>query len=672
MTGSGDGSEQQRRDDKVPVERLASILVAIVLPVLIVVATLAGLESFRTFADKREDRNAGKVINGRVVEGGVERVMERKLRNEPEIVILGNSLSNTDLQPPLLARGLGLKPLKVQKFSIPNSMGAHWYLILKNRVYAEGHHPKIVIILSDLQSLLALAPRSEASYLNLAVHFTDDEPVLDQLLGTRNFYMERVRENRGKLREKALTTARNAMVDLFFRHTAPSSKNDKKTENALSRVFDASKTDMRLHNNVIPIFNTRSNRDLLPFDPNELPEPDSSFMPHIAELVQSNGGHLVFLRPPMSPQLPPEFGDVVPEASEERVPAVLARYGASFFDLRTLLVSSPGEPHAERYMDATHFENVDHMNHEGSRRFTSIVSGLLDDLGVIRRVRPSAELLRTMAIVDDTFIDLPLDVEFRAPPPRVPHPERNFVQGRGELVYFRSEGFGFLNDIATIEATPLASRCSPVRVLEDGAPLPLPNVSCEEVTKHLRGRTCHTPEKLFFTTPDRTDPYLNGRHYRLALDPDRSCGGGLWLYPGDRARLAARPIDTEALLRGSGALRVAGTPLGPTEQENGALKVRVKAANMLRIEQDVPLAQLPGRGAVMSLQPRIGPTPNNVVVEIVNPTDQFVLLSSVRLLPDLPKSAEDLAEIEPPPPEPVVEDDDDELAVAPVRDTGAP
>jgi hypothetical protein len=629
--------------------KAVAVAVAILLPVLIVAAALAGLESFRTFADKRESRNAGKVINGRVVEGGVERVMSNKLRNEPDVIILGNSLSNTDLQPPLLARRLGLGRMQVQKFSIPNSMGAHWYVILKNRVYAEGHQPAVVVLLCDLQSLLALAPRSEASYLNLSVHFADREPVVDDLLGSRNFYMERVRENRGKMREKALSTARNAMVDLLVRGGLPTSKNDRKTENALARVFDSSRTDMRLHNNVIPIFNTKSNRDLLPFDPGELPAPDQSFIPHIASLVRQNGGHLVVVRPPMSPQLPTEFGDIVLPEAEEQVPAVLARHGATYLDLRTLISSrgaTPGtranEDERRLYMDATHFENIDHMNQEGGRRFTEIVAELIADLGVVRRPRPSAELLQSMTLVDSRLVEVPLDTEFKSAPPKVPRPDRQFVQGRGELVYFPSDGFGYLNDLATIEVSPHASRCSPIRVLEDGEMLPRPNVSCDEVTKHMRGRTCHTPEKLFFTTPDRTDPYTNGRTYQLTLDPERRCDGGLWLYPMDRVRIGARPTDTARLLRGSGAIRIVGSALGGTGRGGDAhLSLKVRAGNQIRAEGDVPLDLLPGRGAVLALQPRIGATPNNVVVELVNPSDQFVLLSSLRLLPEVPRSAED-------------------------------
>lgn len=609
-----------------------SIVVASLAPILIVIGALEGLERFRSFADRREEENAGKVINGRVVEGGVVEVMQNKLWQNPDVIILGNSLSNTDIQGPLLAKRLGLQRQQVQKFSVPNSMGAHWYAILKNRVYANGHKPAVVIILSDLQSLLALVPRSEASHLNLAVQLSRYEPVIDELLGSRNYYLERVRENRGKLRDKALISARNLMVDLFYHHTVYAG-DDRDTEDALGRVFDSSRTDMRLHNNVIPIFNTQSERDLLPFDPASLPKPDGSFMPRIAALVEQNGGRLVYLRPPMSPLLPDGVGDIVLPETEALVPAAMAEHGGIYLDLRQL------------DMDITHFHNVDHMNNEGARRFTQIVAELFDDLGLTGKARPSADLLKTVG-VDETqqFVELPLSVKFDRPPPALARADRPFAKGRGRLLYFATENLGYLNDAATIELTPHASRCSPIRVLEQGKLLPGANSACEVAARQGKGRSCHTPDKLFFTTSDDTSPYTTDRSYTLALDPDRSCDAALWLYPGDSAKLSMRPVDAGLLSRGAGAVRVVAYDVGsggvvaPTDAvRTGALGIQVKAANLVRVDEPVAVDSLSERSPVLVLQPRIAPHPGNVTVELTNDSDEFLLITSVRLMSEVPK-----------------------------------
>jgi hypothetical protein len=599
--------------------KVISIALALVLPVLIVVGTLGALEGFRTSADKREDKNVGKVINGKVFEGGAVRMIESKLdQTRPEVLILGNSLSNTDIQPSLLAKRLGIGKNKVQKFSVPNSMGAHWYTILKNRVYERGHQPKLVILLSDLQSLLALEPRSEASYLNLSVQLSEDEPVLDSLLGSRLYYLERVRENRGKLRDKAFIEARNLMVDLMV-HGSLGGRNDKKTEQALSRVFDTSRTDMRLFSNVIPIFNTQNARDSLPFDPAELPRPKQSFLPHIAAMVQQHGGTLVILRPPMSPLLPEGFGDIVLPQSEEAVRPLVESYGGVFLDLR------------EVEMNHSHYQNQDHMNNEGARRFTEIISELLQDLEMGGTSRPQVDLLKSVAFVDGQLTNLVLPVTFRGPPPELPRADRTFAKGRGRMLYFPAEAFSFLADQTTIDLTPHASRCSPLRVLEDGLPLPLHNVGCEEVMKHGMGRVCHAPDKVFFTTSDDTNPYATGRDYRLTLDEERSCDAALWLYPGDRTRLGSRPGELWAMPRGANTLRIAAQDMGSGKRGGEPyVTVRVRAGNQLRAEQVLSIEELTA-GQSLRLDPKIPSASQGVSVELANDSDRFLLLTTLVL-----------------------------------------
>lgn len=618
---SGTGS---RRVSRAAAVRIMALALAVVLPVAIVVGSLAGLERFRTFADEREARNAGKVINGRVAEGGVIRVIENKLEmGDPDVVILGNSLSNTDIQPPLLARRLGVAKTRVQKFSIPNSMGAHWYAILKNRVYANGHQPKVVVILSDLQSLLALTPRSEASHLNLSVQLGERELVIDQLLGTRYYYLERVRENRGKLRENFLTAARNSMVDLLVNHTLVPT-DERQIENALARVFDSSHTDMRLHNTVIPIFNTDSESTLVAFDPSELPDPQDSFLPRIAQLVQQNNGRLVFLRPPMSPLLPEGIGDLVLPETEAKVRPLMEEYGGVYLDLRTVP------------MDVNHFHNVDHMNGEGARRFTEIVAELFDDLELTGPRRPASNLLKSVGIAEGTYVPLPIDVSFKSELPPVPRPDRPYTKGRGKLMFFQTEGLSAFNDLATIEVTPHASRCSPLRVVEDGVPLPGPNTSCDMVTRYGMGRTCHTPDKVFFTAIDNSNPYLSETPstYGLALDPERSCDAALWLYPYDRARVDARPYDLAVTNRGAGVLIVAGRDFGAIadeDQTEPTVTLRVRAGNQVRAEAVLPTSALAGRGTRLKLEPRIAATAQAVSVEITNDSGHYVLLTTLRL-----------------------------------------
>jgi hypothetical protein len=601
--------------------RLATWTLALLLPIAVVAGSLVGMEKFRSFDDRREDRNAGKVINGRVVKGGVAGVIESKLeQTEPSIVILGNSLSNTNVNMALLAKRLDLPKNKVARFSIPNSMAAHWYAITKNRIYANGHEPKIIFILSDLQSLLALAPRSEASYLNLSVQLSEDEPFLDEKLGRRIYFLERVRENRGKVRDMAMVSARNLLVDLLLYRSVVTG-NEKEIGAALERVFDASKTDMRLHNNVIPIYNSKNDHELVIFDPESLAAPEESFLAEIARMANENGGRVVFVRPPMSPMLPEGIGDIVLPEHEAAVQPLMDKYNGVYLDLREL------------EMDVTHFENVDHMNAEGSRRFTEIVSELFQDLDVgTGERRAGADLLKSVAVVDSHYAALPLDLQFKDPPPDVPRADREWAKGRGRLMYFETSAFEFLHDARTMELSPHASRCSPLRVLQDGAVLPHPNESCEDALKRGMGRTCHTPERLYFTTVDDSNPFVVRHKFKMTLDAQRTCDGGLWLYPNDRVRINLRPYDVQMLPHGAALLSVLASDLGSTERGGEPyLGVKVRAAGTLRLDDRVSIEQLTTIGGQLRLDPRVASGAQNVQVELFNQSDRFLLLSSLRL-----------------------------------------
>ena len=601
-----------------------AFVLALLLPVAIVAASLAGLEQFRSFADTREARNAGKVINGRVVEGGVVDVIERKLaQTDPDVIILGNSLSNTDLNPILLATELGLPKQKVQKFSIPNSIAAHWYAMLKNRAYANGHHPRVVLILSDLQSALALAPRSEASHLNLTVHLSRSEPVIDAKLGARNFYLDRVRENRGTLKDKAMIAWRNLAVSTLVFHSFRA--DEKRIEDGLATAFDENRTNMRLHSNVLPIFNMQQDRELLPFDPTELPHPKDSFMPEIAKLVARNGGEVYFLRPPMSPLLPEGVGDIVLPETEQEVPEVVTRAHGTQLDLRALR------------MDVGHFHNQDHMNTEGARRFTIVVAQILREEGALaepgRREPEHIDFLRTFEVEDGRFVPVDAEVTFKGDPPVIPRADRPYTKGRGRVAVFQTDMMGFLSDQATVDMTPYALRCSPVRVLEDGVPLPMPNRTCEETVKYGDGRTCHMADRLAFTATEDGNPFTNGKSYSLALDPDRSCEGSRWLYPHDQMRITAPPSERDRLTRGAGVLAVRVVDAGASGEApaGGRVMLRLKVNGVVRLTQEVPVAAVV-EGVRLPIEPRLGTAATNIQLEVVNDSERYLLLRDARLV----------------------------------------
>lgn len=617
---------------------ITAVALAAVLPLLLLAAAGVLLTQLRSGADLREDRNAGFVLNGKPVKGGIVKAIERVLQTEPEVIILGNSLSNTDLLPGLLAQRLGIPKSKVQKFSIPNSLGAHWYAVLKNRVYANGHQPRLVILLSDMQSALAVEPRTEPSYVNLSVQLDREggEPVIDGKMGRRNwaagYLLDEIREEREDLRDTFLKGARNASVDLLYWHQLGDAEHAR-TSKALDRVFADDRTDMRLHHSVIPIMSVE--RELVPYDPADLPLPKDSFIPDIVDLVNENGGKAVFLRPPMSPLLPEEAGDLVLEGIEGRVYGLVQAHDGYYLDLRTLEMSDG------------HFHNVDHMNPEGARRFTEAVAQILNQLEPPKRLKGrldhEAELFTVFELASAQLAHRELEPEFRDEPPpfgRVPE----LIRSRPKVAYFDLPGWSSMSDDETTELTPFAARCSPLRVVENGERLPLHSVPCEEAFKHGGGRVCHHGDRLFVTATDDTNPAENGRTYDIELAESRWCEGALWLYPNDRVRVPWNEKDLMRLERGGRFFTVAAQDMGGRGAAT-PLTVRLRVNGNLAIDDTLPLPAAMLGTRTFNLPQAIPPKARQVVLEVVNNSDRYVLLTHATLSERKP-SAEPVEDVD--------------------------
>ncbi len=603
-------------------------VVAVALPAIIVAASVVLLEQARTADDRREIANVGQVINGRVLDVGTAEYIDRRMKmHEPDVVILGNSLSRTNVLPHALAQQLGLPKQKVQLFSIPKSLGPHWYAVTRNRIYANGHRPKVIIYLSDLQSLLAVTPRSEASYLNLSAQLTDDEPLIDKKLGRSNYYAERIRQNRGAIRDLTLRTVRNASVNLL-QHGRLSTKIQRRDHEALDRAFEDDKVDMALHHTVMPAFQTRIQVDPL-FDPTLLPGPEDSFIPELTQLVGSHDGTALFVRPPMSPSMPDGVGDIVLRGVSERAQRLIQQHGGTYFDMRKLP------------MNDNHFFNPDHMNGEGAKRFTAALSDLIREASILRKApdHRSPRNLEIETLAPFTTVDGQLQVadvaaRYTLAPPEVPRSERAMFQnttGARRLVYFDTHAYAGISDARTSEYAPVHARCSPLRITEDGQVLQRPHAGRDQVQKLRKGRMSHGEKRTFFSASDMSNPMENGRSYRLTLDAERWCEGALWLYPGDEVLI---PLPLEPLAdfdRGARIFRLNGHKMLGPRTDPGEVRFKLVVDGRPRIAGSWPIAAFNGVPHRWQISPLLGTKAKHAHVVITNPTDSFVLLTSVAL-----------------------------------------
>ena len=226
-------------------QRLLAVVAAIVGPVVIGGATVAGLLSYEDADEAMASRNAGRILNARVLQTSSREAMDRLLAvRRPRVVVVGPSYANTNVRPAQLAADLGISPDDVVLLSVPNSVGSHWYAILQYRLFAAGHRPDLVVVVSGLQSMLLTQPLTESSYVNLQVQLPEGgDGVIDRKVrGSGALWWARLREQRGKVRTRIFGAAHRAV---WWWHPD-------RTRAALGRVFDDARIDMSLHRTATP------------------------------------------------------------------------------------------------------------------------------------------------------------------------------------------------------------------------------------------------------------------------------------------------------------------------------------------------------------------------------------------------------------------------------------
>lgn len=729
-------------------DRVLARVAAVLGPAVVLGAALQLLLGFQDAEDEQAAQNAGKVVNSKVLDVGAAAAMDRILaEKEPEILVIGPSYANTDIKPELLAAELGVSRDTIVLLSVPNSVGAHWYTILKYRLLAAGHTPRLVVVVSGLQSMLLTTPLTESSMVNLQVQLPPGgDPVVDELVQVDHWFgWARLREQRGKVRQALFDRLRALPARLLFR------ADPARAAVALQSVFDDAKIDMSLHgsSSLVALEQTEVDRF---YTPDLLPRPADSFLPRTTALVGEAGGRVVWVRPPMSPFIPEHLDDIVLDGVQEEAIALVEERGGVYLDMRALPMSSQM------------FKNEDHMNTEGSRRFTQALGKALLDLDALQpeadptRVGPlgfiteavpptadgtippggsvswhvaewderrgtfevdlvtaqrdgspatvrvgaasapltslggdraratfrppspgpapfrvtvevppdgapvkvlalalgrrlgrqflvgdeaaldgrAVETIGVAHLVGGVLVDDSLHPTYARDPLRPPQHDRPVLDLPDEVAAYDTESWQFLSDEALRGETNFGSRCSPLRVLEDGVALGPANVPCGDVKRKGHGRSCHTTDRIFFTAPDGSDPARNGRTYRLALDPQRTCDGAAWIYPKDQLSIPFPPDRVADLSEGAAYVRILARYLNRRPAQLG---VRVRVDGQVVIDESLDGRDV-DRGPIDRPLPfRLSPGRHDVRVELENRDHVFYLLTRVTLTERPPASA---------------------------------
>jgi len=207
-------------------------------------------------------------------------------------------------------------------------------------------------------------------------------------------------------------------------------------------------------------------------------------------------------------------------------------------------------------------------------------------------------------------------VSFASPPPSLAQPQE--IKPVGEFLG-RMELAGLAYISGTEVRNRIGDRNSPVRILEDGVPLPVPNASCNSVKEDGGGQYCHSREVLTFSTVDGSSPSANTREYTVLLDAQRSFSGGWWLYPGDQMSVQAATVAAQ------GHVLIAATVAEPGV---GNLSMTVLREGDALLSQELSASELEGQS---NLIPLSDISAGQITVQLV--ASDYVVLQNLAFAP---------------------------------------
>jgi len=279
----------------------------------------------------------------------------------PEIVLLGNSMVGYGIDEAQLSKAMGAP---VGKLSLNGSSARIWYLILKNRVFANGHKPHAVIVLGAARTLLAAEPLSNLENVNAAGHREPIEPVIDaKVHGDSPMPIEWLwsKWKRDLLRSSILDGIRSQAATWFFSDEVEASGTtaDAWAKAQLDTVFGG-EDDLigATASRVIPVVEARKKAH----KKNELTVEDT-FMPDLVALAHEYGTRLVFVRMPVATSGPTsssfyELSDAPVEDLWQDTLTWLSDQDAGYVDLRNMR------------LDDADFVDFLHANKNGRKKIT--------------------------------------------------------------------------------------------------------------------------------------------------------------------------------------------------------------------------------------------------------------------------------------------------------------
>ncbi len=307
-------------------------------PLAVSVLAVAGLSSWTHHTDDLTQKRTRR---------GSPAVFAAELsRERPDVVVVGNSISNAAILPDHLAEQLG-DDTRISMLTAPGSMPPTWFLVLKNQVFTGASRPHTVVLANPTLNLLETQPASELQVARMAMHRVGDEPELMARLGIEGSWSTAwwtLGIRRTGAKEAFLGGAR----DLSGRWLGGAASHDE-VETAFAEVFaDPVDADDFGLGAVIHLDRPRA------------PQPPSdSFLVEIADVVEANGARLVVT---ITPTLPPDFDE--PAGMRESLTTWTEQRGIDLFDLT-------------QGFGAKDFRDPAHLLPVGATRFTAALGAAM-------------------------------------------------------------------------------------------------------------------------------------------------------------------------------------------------------------------------------------------------------------------------------------------------------
>jgi hypothetical protein len=294
--------------------------------------------------------------------------IEARVRDEkPEVVLIGNSMVNSGVDLELLGEILGAR---VTTLHVNGSKAPTWYLLLKNRVFAQGHRPHAVVIVGASRAMLG---NQIEGYVVLEhnAHRGSVEEVVDaktsgEQPGPVQWKWAKLR--RDQLRANILDSIRRWTTSMVFANAIAAdgaADADTWAKAQLEEVFgDAAAMSGVTPSRVIPVVEIETQEEQA-----EAIDVEDTFIPDFVKLAAEHDARIVFARVPIAPSGPGAEDAVEPLM--KRSLSWLSGQDAGYLDMRTIGLTD------------TDFVDYLHLNKTGRRKLTKALGAHLVSLDLM-------------------------------------------------------------------------------------------------------------------------------------------------------------------------------------------------------------------------------------------------------------------------------------------------